>query len=310
MGIDQFRHITIQQLEALALLIEEGSFSRAASRMMLSQPSLSKHIKNLEIFVDAKVINRSAKGIVLTKEGQTIYEYARNILKLRDEARQKIELSKDAIAGHIFVGASTIPATYILPLAITRLVKKHPTIQVHITMSDSTDVIQLVLNDQVEIGFIGKRIHNRKLRCENLWKDSLVLIVPKDHPWEKRGPIDFATLSREPFVGRENGSATRSIMEDYFKSFTQKGFRGFNIVSEMGSSEAVKEAVISGLGISIISIHAVRRELQQGVLVQIPLEGPDILREFCLVYRKQFSPASHHKAFIEYVRSFSVDISF
>ena len=307
MDYNQFKHITMQQLDALVFLVEERSFSGAAKKMMLSQPSLSKHIKNLEIFVNCRLIDRAKNGISLTDEGNILYGYARKILKLRDEARDKIVSLKDNASGHVFIGASTIPSTYILPRVLTGIRQRHPDIQVHILSSDSDDILEMVLNGQVEIGFIGKATADKRLHCEPIWHDELILAAKRGNPLESLKTVTMADIAQELFILREKGSATRSIMEEYLKSHNLPGTSRFNIACEMGSSEAVKEAVISGLGVSILSIHAVRRELDQGIISRIPIEGHTIKRSFFIIYKKQFGLRPHHRSFIKYAKAFDVD---
>ncbi len=307
MNLNQFRNITLQQLEALINLVEERSFSKAAKKMLLTQPSLSKHIKNLEIFADTPVINRTANGVTLTEEGRIIYNMAKKIIKLRDEARDKIRLSRDEISGHIFVGASTIPATYILPTVLTSLKARHPDLHIHLKTSDSDEVIEMVLDDEVELGFIGKQTHIKRLACEPLWDDRLILVVPRGHAWDGREALSFEELAEAPFVSREPGSATLSVLEDHLERHHLVHLRRFAIAAEVGSSEAVKEAVIAGLGVSVLSIHAVRRELAQGLLVHVPLEGEEIRRRFYLITKQHFLPASHHQAFLEHLRTFRIE---
>ena len=304
MGPGQFRFITLQQMEALVYLAEERRFSLAAKKMLLTQPSLSKHIRNLETFTDCTLIKRTKAGISLTEEGTILYDYAKRILKLRDEVREKIILSKDSVSGLIFAGASTIPATYILPSVLTSLNSTHPEIMVRISPGDSDNIIHMVLAGQVEIGFIGKPVHDRRLLSERIWDDELVLVARKENfPVPSRG-VNLAELAIKPFIIREKGSATRSILEDYLKEHHGTSLSRFHIVSEMGSSEAVKEAVISGLGVSILSIHAVRRDIEQGTLVRIPVKGPRILRSFFFIQRRQFTPQRHHKIFVDTAKAY------
>ena len=307
MDFDQFRHITIQQLEALVTLIEKRSFSLAAKKMLLSQPSLSKHIKNLEIFANCPLITRTKSGISLTREGTILYGYARKMLKLRDEAREKIVSLKDSVTGHVFIGASTIPATYILPWVLTGIRQEHPDIQVHILSSDSDDIIEMVLDGQVEIGLIGKTIHDRRLACDPIWNDELILVGKKGHSLQGLENVTVEEIMQQPFIIREKGSATRSILEEYLKSQNLPGTSQFTIACEMGSSEAVKEAVIAGLGVSILSIHAVRRELQQGIVTRIPISGHTITRNFSIIYKKQFTLYPHHRAFIEAAQAYDIE---
>jgi len=309
MSYDQFRNITIQQMESLIYLVEEGSFSRAAKRVFLTQPSLTKHIKNLEEAVNARLVNRENMGISLTTEGKIIYDYSRRILKLRDEAKERILRIKENESGNIFISASTIPATYILPYLLNDFKRLFPDIHAYVQTNDSEETLGMTLNNQAEIGFIGKQTLNRRLNVETLWRDTLVLAVPGNHPWRKKDYVTLDEVSKEPFIIREKGSATREILEEYLLKNTDRSLYKFNIVCEMGSSEAVKEAIIAGLGASILSIHAIKRELKQGILINIPIKDCDIQRYFYLIYKRQFTLMPYHKLFLKFVKNYKLSAS-
>ena len=304
MAYDTFKNITMQQLEALIQLVDAGSFTRAADKMFLTQPTLTKHIKNLEDAVGTLIINRANKSPSLTPEGQVLYNYAKRMIRLREEAKEKILEIRDHEAGHVFLCASTIPATYILPRLLGQMRKQYPDIRVHLQTCDSEETQQLVINGQVELGVIGKEPYDKRLCSEKLWKDELVLIAPSDYKGiRKSEPVSMEQLAKEPFVVRERGSGTRENIENYLQKQYHLTFSAFNIVGEMGSSEAVKEAVIGGLGLSIISLYAVERELKQGVLTVIPLAEGNITRHFYLIYRKHLHLLNYHKRFLEILKN-------
>jgi len=304
MASDGFQNLTMQQLEALIHLVEERSFSRAARKMHLTQPSLTKHIRNVEEALGAKIVDRSSRSLALTPEGKVLHDYARRIVKLRDEARERVLLLREEEAGDIRIAASTIPATYILPYAIGGFRKKHPGIRTTVRTADSSDVVETVLDNGAEIGFIGKKPSGGKLIAEELWKDRLVLSVPSGHPWAKRRSVRIAEIAKAPFVIREKGSGTREAFEECLRETAVHGLPHLNIAAELGSSEAVKEAVIAGLGISVISVHAIRRELKSGILAALAIEGCPIERSFYLIYRRQFDLMAHHKIFLDYIRAY------
>jgi DNA-binding transcriptional LysR family regulator len=304
MASDGFQNLTMQQLEALIHLVEERSFSRAAKKMHLTQPSLTKHIRNVEEALGAKIVNRSSRSLALTPEGRVLYDYARRIIKLRDEARDRVLRLREEEAGDIRIAASTIPATYILPYAIGGFRKKHPRIRTTVRTADSSDVIETVLDNGAEIGFIGKKPSGGKLIAEELWKDRLVLAVPSGHPWAKRRAVRVADISAAPFVIREKGSGTREALEECLRETAGPGLPHLNIAAELGSSEAVKEAIIAGLGISVVSVHAIRRELKSGLLTALAIEGCPIERSFYLIYRRQFDLMTHHKIFLDFIRTY------
>ncbi|MDD5723143.1 MAG: selenium metabolism-associated LysR family transcriptional regulator [Syntrophales bacterium] len=302
MAYDRFNNITLQQMKALVRLVEERSFSQAAKKMYLTQPSLTKHIKNLEESVNATVVNRKNTGISLTPEGKILYDYAQRVFKLMGEAREKIARVKEDESGSIFISASTIPSTYILPHVIQAFNKRYPDIRCYVQTNDSDATLNMILDNQAEIGFIGRPVLNRKLHADAVWSDRLVLVVPEGHKWGRKASVTIDELSREPFIIREKGSATRSILEDYLQTNTDKALSQFNIICELGSSEAVKEAIIAGLGVSILSDRAVGRELAGGLLVQRPVENCIIERNFYLIYKKHLSLMRHHTLFMDSVR--------
>ena len=306
--MDRFRNITIQQMEAIISLVAERSFSRAAEKMFLTQPALTKNIKNIEDSLGVRVVNRDNTGISLTPEGKILYDYACRIIKLRNEATEKILKMQEKTGGDIYVGASTIPATYILPRALSAFRKNQDNVNVHVQTADSEETLNMVLDNEVEIGFIGKMPLNRTLIARPLWRDRLVLAVPADHRWRKKKSIALEELMKEPFVLREKGSATRDILEIYLKESKSTGLAQFNVCAELGSSEAIKEAIIAGLGVSIISIHAVRRELKQGLLREIRLDGGNIERDFYLVHQKQLDIRPAHQLFIDFLAGWEHNI--
>ncbi len=302
MKTDHFKNITLQQMEALISLVEEGSFSLAARKMHITQPALTKNIRNAEDYLGASLVNRSSTGISLTPEGKVIYDYARRMIKLREEAKEKISALGINTGGNIYIGASTIPATYILPRVLSALRGHHPDITMYIKTADSEDVMNMVLAGEVEMGIIGKCPSNKKLKTRELWKDRLILAVPKKHKWSKTKSVVMQELFAEPFIVREKGSATRDFMENYLKEEKSVNLSQFNICAELGSSEAVKEAIIAGLGVSIISIHAVERELAQGLLTEIPVQSCRMERNFHLIYRHNFDFRAFHKTFIDFLK--------
>ncbi len=304
MSYDTFKDITIQQLEILIALVETGSFTAAAGRLFLSQPSLTKQIQNLEQAAGTQLVNRGSTGISLTPEGRIIYDYAKRIIRLREDARERVARVKNQEAGHIYVSASTTPATHILPGLLSRLKDTHPDIQVHLQMHDSEDTLQIVLNDQAEIGFLGKEPSNRKLIVEQLWKDRLVLAAPVGHPLAKLPKVTIEDLKKAPFIIREKGSGTRDIVEQCLQKYLDTSLAQLNVIIEMGSSEAVKEAILSGLGVSILSIFAIKRELSQGLLAAININNSCMERHFYLIYKKQFPLMKYHRRFLDFVKGF------
>jgi DNA-binding transcriptional LysR family regulator len=301
---DHFRSVTFQHLEALVALAETGSFSKAAGRLFLSQPSLTRHIQNLEELAGTPLVVRQREGGILTEEGRLLGDFARRMLRLREEAWDKLALNRDRETGPIHVVASTIPGTYILPRVIPTCGCLHPGITVHVQTRDSDEALQAVLHDQAEIGIIGKRPLHRNIASVPLWSDRIVLAVPPDHPWAEAKEIPPSRLTEEPLVGRERGSATRETLESYLRAETGVDPSLFQVFCELGSSEAVKEAVLAGAGAAFLSIHAVRREAEAGKLRIVAVAGWNIERSFHLIHKKSFRFKPHHELFLDCLKAF------
>lgn len=297
------KNITMHQLETFYYLLEERSFVRTAKRMFISQPAVTRQIKNLEEIVGAALIQRDSKGLNLTAEGKVLYEYAKRILKLREEAKDKVAQLHSNAGGMIYISASTIPSAYILPYVLSDFFKSHPQIRVHIQTAASDEAIELVLGGQGEVGFVGKNPLNQRLHAEPIWRDRLILAVGRGHKWQGKSSVTIAELKKEPLVMRERGSATREIVERSLKEIEAPSLGTFRIVCEVDSSEAAKEAVIAGVGVSIISFHAVARELAGGLVEEVPVEGLNIERSFYLIWRRQFALPPQHESFVRFVRA-------
>lgn len=301
------RNISQQQLEVLFYLVAEGSFSLAAKKMHLSQPSMTKHIANMEAILGMAVVRREKTGVILTPEGKIVYNAARKIFKIRNEAWEKISRMQEIEAGEITLVASTIPATYILPHLLGRFGKMHPGIHITVQSADSEDALEMILNGEQEIGIIGKKPSRGKLSVEPLWRDRLVLAVPGNHRWAGKPSVTLAEIVEEPFITREKGSGTRDVLERYLKEQANTGLTKFKITAEFGSSEAVKEAILAGLGVSILSIRAITRELKLQLLREVPVENWGIERSFYLVMCRPFNILRHHQLFLDFVRQCRID---
>jgi len=301
---DYFRSVTFQHLESLVALAETGNFSKAAQRLLLSQPSLSRHIQNLEELAGMPLVVRQREGGILTAEGRLVCDYARRILRLREEAWDKLNEDREGGMGQILVAASTIPGTYLLPRVISAWHRLYPGITVHVQTHDSDETLQAVLHDQAEIGVIGKRPAHRNIAFEPAWSDRIVLVVPPDHTWAGETSLSPARLTEMPFVRRERGSATRETLETFLRTETALTPSSIRVCCEVGSSEAVKEAVLAGAGAAFISIHAVRRELENGRMSVVGVEGWNIKRSFYLIHKKSLVFRTYHERFLDSLKAF------
>jgi DNA-binding transcriptional LysR family regulator len=268
---------------------------------------MTKHIANMETALGMAVVRREKSGVVLTPEGKIVFNAARKIFKLRNDTWEKISRIHASEAGDITIVASTIPATYILPLVLGDFQKAYPEIHVSVHSADSEEALEMILNDIQQIGIVGKRPARGKLSTESLWQDRLVLAVPQNHRWAAKPSVTLTEVMEEPFIMREKGSGTREALERYLKAQTNTDLSKFKVTAEFGSSEAVKEAILAGLGVSILSVRAIKRELKLQLLREVPVENCRIERSFYLVMYRPLNILRHHQLFLDFIRQYRLD---
>ncbi len=281
----------IRRLEVFCKVVDLGSFTRAAEAALLSQPSVSEHIRTLEEHYNEKLIDRLGRRAQPTHAGKILYQYARRIIQLKDEADQAIKQFQGNLSGKLAVGASTIPGAYLLPPLIDSFKSSYSTIELMLKISGTTAVVEEILKGTLELGLIGTLWKDQRVECEEMFSDELVLTVYPDHPWAKRPAVFPGELLETPFILREPGSGTRIEMTQGLKKAGVE-VAHFQVVAEVGSNEAVRQGVRSRIGVAILSSLSVAEDVERGSLVQVPIEGVTMPRSFYLVQRRnrQLSP--------------------
>ncbi len=288
------------QLHILCKVIELKSFSKAGKTIHLSQPTVSTHIKDLEDHFGCRLIDRLSREAVPTKAGELLYYYACKILSLRDEAETALSEFQKKIKGDLVIGGSTIPGGYILPRIIGGFKQEYPEVKIYLTVGDTEKIVKDILSGMVEIGLVGAKIEKKMILQEKLIEDKMSLVVPSGHKWAKQNQVSIHELLKEPFIIREPGSGTRRSIA---LSLARKGHRieAFNIVSQMGSTEAVKQGIKNNAGISILSKVAVSEELKTGALIALSIEGLDLKRHFYLTRHKYRTLSPTGRTFIDFL---------
>jgi len=278
-GLDVYR------LRVFLAVAEEGSFSAAARRLHLSQPSVTFHIQAIEGYYQARLFERSSQGVELTEAGRMLQGYAREMLSLVERADRAMAASRGLVRGKLCLGASTIPGEYILPRILGGYASLYPEVELNLYVGDTGKVAELVASQQLDVGVIGAPVANRALVTEPFLPDELVLVVPPDHPLTDQGTA-VGELTRYPLVQREPSSGTRMVMEERLREAGIE-FERLKIAAEVGSTQAVKTAVEAGLGFSFVSRWAVQKELTLGTLREVRVEGLSMRRELYLVSHRQ-----------------------
>jgi DNA-binding transcriptional LysR family regulator len=290
------------QLHIFCRVVECKSFSKAAEAVHLSQPTVSSHIKDLEEHFKCPLIDRLSKEAAPTAAGRLLYGYARRMLALREEAETALAQHQGRMQGPLIIGGSTIPGGYLLPRAIGKFKLRHPQIRPALIIADTQRIIAGIGDGTIEVGVVGAETRDKKILQERLIEDQMRLIVPARHPWSGSKTVRLEQLLREPFIVREQGSGTLAAIQERLR---QKGcnVEELNIVAEMGSTEAVRQGIRDGIGVSILSTLAVSEDLESGALKALSVEGLDLTRSLYITRHRQRSLSPLAAAFVEFLKS-------
>ncbi len=293
--------VDLHQLEIFCRIVEMKSFSRAAESLFLTQPTLSSHMANLERTLSTRLLDRLGRSVAPTRTGLRLYEYARRILDLRREAVQAIDAELGLVRGELVVGGSTIPGVYILPGLVGQFKRKHEGIRVTLLLGDSQEILAQVESGDVEVALVGLAPKTESLSSRPFGKDFLTLVVPPDHPFASRKTVALKDLRNQPFLTREPGSGTRVLMETTLVKHGIRPQTDLKVICELGSTEAVKEAVKAGIGLAIVSRKAIDQDLRTGALAAAELEGVSFERRFHLVHNAERTASPVATAFLKFL---------
>jgi DNA-binding transcriptional LysR family regulator len=294
--------VDLRQLEIFVKVAELGSFSKAAEALFLTQPTVSEHIRSLEDELGVRLLDRLGRGAAVTKGGALLQGYAQRLLALSREARQAMESFQGRMSGELLVGASTIPGEYILPGLIGRFKEKFPDIAITLLIGASQTVTEWVAEGRAEVGIVGARSGHRSVEFRELLPDDIVLIVSATHPWHGRKQVTLDELRSEPLLLRERGSGTRAALERALAA-SATDLSAFRVVGEMGSTQAIKQAVKAGVGVSFVSSRAVDDESRAGALWCLPVNDLKIARAFYLATHRERSRSPLAEAFRAFVEA-------
>jgi DNA-binding transcriptional LysR family regulator len=290
------------QLHIFCRVIEYRSFSKAAEAVHLSQPTVSTHIKELEGHFGCPLIDRLTKEAVPTQAGRLLYGYARRLLGLRDEAESAMSQVQGKTRGRLVIGGSTIPGTYLLPRVVGRFRARYPDVRVGLTIKDTAGILSGISEGILELGVVGAESDERDIRQEPLLEEEMRLIVPRGHRWDARRKVPLAELWGEPYIARESGSGTFRSLQERIREL--KGAKGeLNVIAEMGSTEAVRQGIKEGIGVSILSPLAVAEDIAAGRLKALPVDGLNLTRRFLLTTHRRRSLSPLAAAFIELLKA-------
>lgn len=292
----------IRKLEVFRKVVELKSFTKAAEAALLSQPTVSEHIRSLEEELGLKLVDRLGREASPTPVGRLLYQYAVRLTQLQQEALQAIARFNGALSGEVRIGASTIPGSYILPRLLATFCRTFPDVKPVLRISDSRAIASQVLEGTVDLGLVGAIWNERGLEWMPLFADPLVLAVRPGHPLASRSSLPVAELLNHPMVLREQGSGTRKVVA---RILEQQGHRESDLreAATLGSNEAVREAVKAGIGLAVLSARSIAQDLRSGDLAAVPLDDAAAKRPISLIRRKNRELSPVAAAFLDHLHT-------
>jgi DNA-binding transcriptional LysR family regulator len=271
-------------LHALAVflaVVDHGTMTAAAAAEHLAQPAISVHVRNLERFYGVPLMHRSGRHVQPTPAGEVVADHARRLLSLVDDMGQAVAEVADGHAGRLVIGASATVSETWLPGVLGRFRRQRPGVALEVRLGNSEKVLRGVRDHALGFGIIGRPEHNPDMIARPVFEDRLMPFVACDHPLARRPSVHLADLMGTPFVLREPGSATR---EAVMRCLESSGYVPREVVP-LGSNEAVKRLVASGIGIGILSVRTLDVDVRAGDVTLLACDGWDCRRQFWLVHR-------------------------
>ena len=285
------------ELEVLISLAQEGSFSRAAEKLNRSQPAVSQAIRRLEDELGTPLLDRSSRKVTLTAAGGVLLDYAMRMTRLRQDAFHTLENLRHFKRGVLRVAANESVSLYVLPPLLRAFRRAYQAIKIEVISCPSSGIPSLLMDQDVDFGFLTFTPLHKDLNTRLLFRDELVLAVFPEHPLAARKVVDLDQLGKESFIAHLAQTPTRNHLLDLF---AREGVP-LRIVMELSSLETIKDFVKAKEGIALIPKMCLRHELENGELVSPMVKGMAIGRDVRILYRASRSHSIAGKAFLDLV---------
>lgn len=291
--------MNINHLMTFILVVEKKSFSAAAKTLFLTQPAVTLQIQTLEETVGMQLLIRKGKSILLTEAGEILYQKAKKILELWEDTKGEIYRISKVVRGKLLLGASTIPGDYLLPSIIGQFHSCYPKVGITLEIGNTEEIVERTLIGEIDLGIIGSFYLHDKLEISRFAQDEIVLIIPPNHPWAGQREIELESLKSEPFIFRHSGSGTRKVTEKHLK---EQGIEGkdLQVIMELGTSEAVINAVEGGWGMAFLSSIAAEKALSSGRVKTVSIKDFSIKRDFYLIFSALKAKKAAVREFIKF----------
>jgi len=281
--------LDINRLNVFIQVAATQSCSEAAKRLNLSQPTVSKHIQNLEAELNVKLFNREGAQLHITNAGMTLLPWARKIVRQSTEVQAMMESMQDSVVGQLRIACTTTAGKYLLPHLAARFRQQYPGVHIFIQPCVRQDMTARLLSEDADLGVVSSEVKENDLECQYFFTDYISLIVPEKHPLSKRDSIEPAELLDVPIILREPASGTRRTLQAELAKH-DISFDEMNVLMEVGNAEAIVSAIAGGVGVSFVSRMASAYARVWGCVVEVPVEGLNLERRICIARRKLSHP--------------------
>ncbi len=277
------------------------NFTAAARDLFITQPAVTAQIKLLEEYCELKLFRKKGRGVYLTDEGQTLFEFAKHIFDYEKEIEFAIEEMRELKRGVLRLGTTKTYARYFMPFLLTRFHQAYSDIRLHLDEGSSQAMVQSLVDFRNEIVIIAKILSHPGVRFLPLSREAIVVIAHPDHPLAAKADVSVEDLARERIIMKEGGSGTRHLIDDLFARINKTP----NIVMETGNTEFIKMEVQRGEGIAFLVESAVLLELEQGLLTALPIHDQSLFLDVSIAYLKDQKLSPPATAFLETLSTLS-----
>ncbi len=296
-------NITLKQLEVFVAIVETGSFTKAANRLYMAQSTVSGHIRTLEKELSVLLFRRDSKrNIQVTEMGRRIYKGALDILERCKQLEDDILIDK---TNELTLGASTVPASCILPRIITGFAQRFPQARFTVKRGDSGEMHQMLSEGELQLAIVGSNIQHHAFHYDKIAEDYTVLIAPVREPYTtyKKQNVYGNELLTHPLLFRESGSGTQKVVDDYLAHIGMEKSK-LNIIGRFDNSDAIIDMVSCGLGLALISEMLVDTNINRNRIIKFDLEKDRSIasRAYFMLSRKNFDYSDLHQAFMNYIK--------
>lgn len=293
--------MNIRHLRIFITVADCGKMSTAAEKLFISQPSVSQAIKEIEDYYSIKLFERLSKKLYITENGELLLKYARHIVKSFDEMEANLKNVGESIS--LRIGATITVGTCMLNKIISRYEKENKNITTKVVVNNTNVIEKMILNSELDIGIVEGRIDNNDIIKIPIYNDKLVLVSGKNHDFYYKKEISIKELVGQNIISREEGSGAR----DSFHRILDEYNIDVNLKWSSTNTEAIKNAVIAGQGLAVLSTLIIENEVKNGILRIIPIKEIDISREIFVAYHKNKFISSYLNKFIKNIRDFKND---